>query len=272
VTCESTDAAGNTGTGSFTVTVQDTTAPDTNLADPELPDPTRQSGASFTFSGSDAVGVAGFECKLDTGAFVICTSTQSYSDLTEGTHTFQVRARDTAGIADETPASFTWVIDTTDPVVHVSDVTRDATSPAGATVPFTAVATDTNPASPGVTCTPTSGSTFSIGATDVSCSATDAAGNTGTATFTVTVRGPVAQLTDLLAKVQNLAPAPRKNLQSIVQSALTAAGKGDVPATCDKLTSFISQVQALSGKKITIAAADGLLADARRIMAVLGCS
>ncbi|MGN6131227.1 MAG: HYR domain-containing protein, partial [Nocardioidaceae bacterium] len=147
-----------------------------------------------------------------------------------------------------------------------------ATSPTGATVPFTAVATDTNPASPAVTCSRASGSTFSIGATDVTCSATDAAGNAGDATFTVTVSGPIAQLTVLLAKVQNLAPAPRKNLQSIVQSALTAADKGHVPATCGKVTSFISQVQALSGKRITLAAADGLLTDARRIMAVLGCS
>ncbi|MGN6129631.1 MAG: HYR domain-containing protein, partial [Nocardioidaceae bacterium] len=56
VTCKSTDAAGNTDTGSFTITVQDTTAPDTNLADPELTDPTNQTAASFTCTGSDAVG------------------------------------------------------------------------------------------------------------------------------------------------------------------------------------------------------------------------
>jgi hypothetical protein len=38
-----------------------------------------------------------------------------------------------------------------------------------------------------VTCTPASGSTFPLGATTVTCSATDTAGNTGSSTFTVTV-------------------------------------------------------------------------------------
>jgi hypothetical protein len=38
-----------------------------------------------------------------------------------------------------------------------------------------------------VTCTPASGSTFPIGTTTVNCEATDAAGNVGTALFTVTV-------------------------------------------------------------------------------------
>ncbi len=155
----------------------------------------------------------------------------------------------------------------------MGNVTVNATSPAGATVPFTTTATDVNPASPVVTCTPASGSTFAIGTTTVTCSQKDAAGNTGSVRFTVTVKGAGAQLTDLQAKVQSLPidPTTRKNLQSILQTAQTALGKGDVRATCDKLTSFVSQVQALSGKKITTPAADGLLADARRIKAVLSC-
>jgi len=92
----------------------------------------------------------------------------------------------------------------------------------------------------------------------------------------VTVKGAGAQLTDLQAKVQNLPPTlnttSRKNLLSILQSAQTAASKGDTSAACDKLTSFASQVRAQSGKKITTVVADGLLIDVRRIMAVLGCS
>ncbi len=74
------------------------------------------------------------------------------------------------------------------------------------------------------------------------CSATDAAGNTGTASFTVTVKPASTQLTDLQAKVQSLPldPTPRKNLQSILQNAQAAADKGNIPAACDKLTSFVS--------------------------------
>jgi len=89
----------------------------------------------------------------------------------------------------------------------------------------------------------------------------------------VTVKGAGAQLTDLQAKVQSLQldPATRKNVQSILQNAQAAVDKRNTPA-CDKLTSFVSQVQAQSGKKIATRAADGLLIDAQRIMAVLGCS
>ena len=43
-----------------------------------------------------------------------------------------------------------------------------------------------------ISCDPPSNSVFPIGATTVQCSATDAAGNTGTASFVVTVRAPSA--------------------------------------------------------------------------------
>jgi hypothetical protein len=80
-----------------------------------------------------------------------------------------------------------------------SNITAEATSAAGAVVTFTASATDANPPHPAVTCTPASGSTFAIMTTTVNCSATDAAGNTATGSFTVTVQDttpPVLRLPD----------------------------------------------------------------------------
>jgi hypothetical protein len=60
--------------------------------------------------------------------------------------------------------------------------------PAGRTVDFTATATDAVDPHPAVNCTPPSGSTFGPGVTPVTCTATDASGNTSAAqTFTVTV-------------------------------------------------------------------------------------
>ncbi len=274
VTCSVTDVAGNIGTATFTVAVTDTTDPDTALNSALPGDPTKQTGANFDFSGTDLVGVASFECKLDSATFAPCESPLSYSGLAQGSHTFEVRARDAAGNVDKAPASATWTVDTTAPVVAVANVTVDATSPAGATVPFTATATDTNPANPVVACAPAAGSTFAIGTTTVTCSATDAAGNIGTATFTVTVTTASTQLTNLQAKVQSVQadPTTRKNLQRILYTAQEAVDKGDTLAACDKLTSFVSQVTALSGKKIATPIANGLLIDARRIMAVLRCS
>jgi hypothetical protein len=61
--------------------------------------------------------------------------------------------------------------------------------PGGAVVTYgSASATDAvGPANPTVTCTPASGSTFPVGTTAVDCSAQDTVGNTGHASFNVTV-------------------------------------------------------------------------------------
>jgi HYR domain-containing protein len=79
------------------------------------------------------------------------------------------------------------VNDVTPPVVTVESKTVEATSPAGATVSYDASAVDNvdGPLTP--TCTPPSGSVFALGATTVTCEATDAAGNTGSGTGTITV-------------------------------------------------------------------------------------
>jgi hypothetical protein len=80
--------------------------------------------------------------------------------------------------------------DTTAPQLKLpADITKQATSPAGAQVSWQApTATDENPANPQVSCDATSGDTFPIGTTTVNCSATDAAGNIASGSFHVTVQ------------------------------------------------------------------------------------
>ena len=79
------------------------------------------------------------------------------------------------------------VNDVTPPVVTVESKTVEATGPGGANVTYAASAVDNvdGPLTP--TCAPPSGSLFGLGATTVTCQATDAAGNTGTGTGTITV-------------------------------------------------------------------------------------
>jgi HYR domain len=79
------------------------------------------------------------------------------------------------------------VNDITPPVVTVNDRTVEATSPAGAVINYIATAVDNvdGPLTP--TCTPPSGSLFPLGSTLVTCTATDAAGNTGSDTAIMTV-------------------------------------------------------------------------------------
>jgi hypothetical protein len=83
--------------------------------------------------------------------------------------------------------------DTTAPVVTVPpDQTVPAQGPNGAVVTWTASATDDIDGTLPVTCSPTSGALFQYGRTTVTCTAIDAAGNVGAASFAVTVVDPTA--------------------------------------------------------------------------------
>ena len=110
-------------------------------------------------------------------------------------------------------ASKNLVIDTTAPVVTVpANITAPATGPNGAVVTFTATAVDNVDGTLTPTCTPASGSTFPVGVTTATCTATDAAGNTRSDSFTVTVTAPVdttppAAPTGLIANVTTVAVA-----------------------------------------------------------------
>ena len=74
------------------------------------------SDATFTFHGTDVggPGIDYFECRLDSGGWTVCTSPMSYSGITNGSHTFYVRAVDLAG-NESAPATWTWMVDVPPP-------------------------------------------------------------------------------------------------------------------------------------------------------------
>lgn len=112
-TAKATDAAGNESGASDAVKVTvDTVAPDTTLTSGPS-GPTNSTTATFAFSSNEPN--VWFECKLDTGTFEDCTSSKTYSNLSEAPHTFEVRATDRAGNTDGTPANRTFTIDTMPP-------------------------------------------------------------------------------------------------------------------------------------------------------------
>jgi hypothetical protein len=91
----------------------DTTPPDTTI-DSGPTGTVISNSASFSFSSTEANST--FQCSLDGAAFSSCTSPQSYTNLSEGQHSFKVRAiGGAAGNVDPTPASVTWTVDTTAP-------------------------------------------------------------------------------------------------------------------------------------------------------------
>jgi hypothetical protein len=150
-----------------------------------------------------------------------------------------------------------------------ADMTVDATSPAGATVSYSVTATDDNDPSPDVECAPVPGSTFPVGTTVVSCTATDDGGLTDSGSFSVTVVGADAQLADLLAAVDGVGPG--KSLAAKVGNAQAALAEGDTGAACNVLGAFVNEVEAQSGKSLTTSQAAQLVADATRVQAVFGC-
>jgi hypothetical protein len=87
--------------------------------------------ASFTFSSNEVNST--FECRLDGATFSTCTSPKGYSSLADGSHFFEVRATDAAGNTDTTPASHTWVVDSSSPqndpvLVGAGDIASCASS------------------------------------------------------------------------------------------------------------------------------------------------
>ncbi len=118
---------------SVTIVGSDSTPPETVIAaGPD--DPSRVPSATFEFASSESGG--SFECALDGDPFAACTSPHDYTDLIDGAHAFQVRARDSAGNADATPAVWTWTIDTTPPETTVTSGPSDSPSPGSASFEF----------------------------------------------------------------------------------------------------------------------------------------
>jgi len=74
--------------------------------------------AEFIFSSDETFSV--FECKLDDDSWEKCCSPKQYSNLSDGSYSFQVRARDQAGNVDATPAEYNRRVDTCSPEIQLS--------------------------------------------------------------------------------------------------------------------------------------------------------
>jgi hypothetical protein len=124
--------------------------------------------------------------------------------------------------------------DTSPPVLTLPGNTAvEATNSSGATVSFTASARDANPVVPIMSCTPASGSTFPVGVTVVTCSATGASGLTANASFIVSVqdtRPPtISKPADLTLEATGQNGAPVTYLRP---TASDAGGPANPTVTC----------------------------------------
>ena len=117
VTAQAVDTSTDSTTSSPVTVTVDNTAPDTTI-DSGPQGFVGSDSAGFAFSSQEST--ASFQCTLDGSSFSACTSPQQYTGLTNGAHTFQVRAGDTSGNFDATPASRSWTVDTTAPDTTIS--------------------------------------------------------------------------------------------------------------------------------------------------------
>ena len=185
VNCTVSDSSGNTATCSFTVTINDTQLPSitcpaniTKSNDPNQCSAVVSYPAPTVSDNCPGVGAP------------IC-SPPSGSTFPRGTTTVTCTVNDAA--SNTSTCSFTITVNDTQPpmiscpanVTAVSAVGCPPSSSTAVTYPPPTVSDNC----PGVTvaCNPPSGSILPVGTTTVTCTATDASGNTATCSFTVTV-------------------------------------------------------------------------------------
>jgi hypothetical protein len=249
VTCSAQDSRGNTASVSFTVSVTNN-APTFTPPARVTAEATSAAGAVVTFSATGQ--------DVEDGPIAAVCSPASGSAFALGTTPVVCTVTDVAGAS--AGGSFTvTAVDTTAPVVVFTG--QQATYDISGTVVIGCTATD----AVGVvssTCMAVSApaTSFLVGANTLAATATDGAGNTGSAaiTFTVVVSndGLQAVVTDMLGAA---GAAP------LVASLEAAASAKTSTAAAGQINAFKNKVQAQRGKKLTAEEADLLLALAGRI-------
>ncbi len=260
VTCSASDTSGNSGSCSFTVTV----------------------GIACTIScpGNVTTNVAAGQCAASVtypapttaaGCGTVTCTPASGSSFNVGTTT--VTCTTTAGPS----CSFTVTVNDNEAPTLICPANINRISSGGSlTVSYTTpTATDNCSGVGTVTCSPASGSSFPLGTTTVTCSATDAAGNTGSCSFTVKVQSPVQAIDELIAKVNALKPPLSQNqangLIEKLNDAKTALNQNKKNPACNQLQAFINQVNGLTPNPLSPAQAQVLIDCANMIRAAIPC-
>lgn len=175
VTCTATDSRDNPGSGVFSVTVATSPPPPGN---PNIV--------------AEATGPDGARVVFDTGE-------EEDGDGRPGSGGCSPVPGSTFPLGDTLvtcpSGNFTIsVVDTTPPELTLPEtIVTVATGPSGAAVTYSATATDLVDGSVAVSCSPPSGSTFALGASTVTCSASDSQNNSVSATFDIEVVPGIAE-------------------------------------------------------------------------------
>ena len=176
-----------------------------DVTDPVVTVPSDLIGSATSIFGSTVTFSSSALDDIDEILTTTCTPS-SGSVFAIGSTLVTCSATDSAGNTGS--ASFVITIqDTTSPVITVpEDITIDSTITSGTTITFSASASDDIDGFISTTCLPSSGSVFAIGSTTVICTATDSAGNVGSASFVITVQNMITIIEEELIALQEIAP------------------------------------------------------------------
>lgn len=253
-----------TATCTFTVRVNDTQAPViTCPANITVNNTAGTCGAAVTFTPTATDNCPGT---------VVTSSPASGSVFPKGTTTVTVTATDAAG--NTSTCTFTVTVnDTQAPVVTCpANITVNNTAgTCGAAVTFTPTATDNCTGTITIVSSPASGSVFPVGLTTVNVTATDAAGNAGTCSFTVRVNDTqlpvitcpaninVTSATGQCTAVVNFTPTATDNCPGVVVTSVPASGSA-FPLGATTVTSKATDAAGnIATCTFTVIVADGQL-------------
>jgi hypothetical protein len=184
VDCSANDGRGNTGHVFINVTVNfnDTQSP-TFTPNPPPPVGATTSGTgavvNYTVSATDDSGTPTVNCTPTSGSTFPVGQTTVNCTASDGTNTTNASFTVTVTFVDTAGPTFSNV---------PSGVVVEANGPSGSVATYTApTATDAADGPEPVSCGPASGSTFPLGVTTVTCTASDSHGNTSNASFTISV-------------------------------------------------------------------------------------
>jgi hypothetical protein len=220
------DGRRKSSSSGVTVVVRDTTPPSlSGVPSGMFLEATGSQGATATWSPV-AIDI------VDNIVDVVCAPASGRM-FPVGTTTVSCSSTDAHG--NTASATFDIVVrDTTAPTLSgvPANIIAEATSAAGAVVTWPSpVAVDTVDGSLTVTCVTPSGTTFPLGASNVSCSATDIHGNSASAGFIVTVRDTTGPHLTLPTRVIAEATSPLGAAVSFTATA-TDVVSGAAPVTC----------------------------------------
>jgi hypothetical protein len=219
----------------------------------EPPSATTQTTANFAFSVNDAVSTV--RCQLDGSPLSLCTSptSQSYTGLGAGLHTFSVQAIDAAG--NTNTASYTWRVGSIPPTIttppngatytqnQIVDAAYNCSAPTG-----TNVASCLGPVASGAPI-----DTSTVGQHTFQVTVTDADHGTATSTTTYTVVAPASPSVAIrtppngASYTQNQAIAAAYSCTAAAGTSLTSCagpGAGGAPIDTSALGPHTFQVTA----------------------------